>query len=721
MEGRVSVIVPVCNCENYIDKCMEALTKQTYRNIEILLMVTFCKDNSLEKCLQWQKKDERIIVVSRKDSSLGDARNYALKIAEGEFVAYLDADDFYHVDYIEKMVEPLIQDETIDISCCGYDRFEAGGFLKGELPCLSGAADLDFKKYLECVPAAAVWMKMFRRDWLLGHQIEMFDGCCEDQSLHFVLAALVKRAYFIQRPLYHYNIGNESSLVRTMKSRLDYADASEYAIEYLKKRNLFEENRSYFMKHVCSLFKGFLEETDYNKDMVSVCRNFLLRYFPEAVEQYRMWKNRDIRIKKKIVLYGAGADGEKFLKQNGPDRISYIVDNNKTLQGQYKYGLPIKSAKELYQETEDVSVIVSSRRYYFEIVQELLEHHQNNFFTPKEYNDELIIENMFVNTCRNIVIFNIPTHANIGDHMIAEAERLFFERYFPDFHIIEITSDFYKEFHRQIRLFFRPEDVLIITGGGFLGSLWMDNGEENVREIMKEYPGHQITIFPQSIFFENTDGGKNERKVSGEIYNSCDKLILFLREENSYHRALEIMKKKETCRLVPDIVFSLKKGDLLSDEKIERNDMVGICLKDCIESIYDEKRKSEIVSSVKMTCPKICFTSMYAKQPIDPNERRRYIADKLREISSYQAVVTDALHCMISCAITGTPCVALDNISGKVRGVYQWIKALPYIAFADDVGEIGQQLGRVMNCVDREYIFDYMPYANELVNGIQGE
>ncbi len=467
MDRKVSVIVPICNCADYIDKCLEALTRQTYRNIEILLMVTFCKDDSLEKCLQWQKKDERIIVVSRKDSSLGDARNYALKIAEGEFVAYLDGDDFYRDDYIEKMVGPLIQNETIDISCCGYDRFETGGFLKGGIPCISGVVDLDFKKYLDYIPAAAVWMKMFRRDWLINHQIEMFDGCCEDQSLHFVLAALVKRAYFIQQPLYHYNIGNENSLVRTMKSRLDYADASGYAIEYLKSRNLFEDNRPYFTKHVCSLFKGFLEETNYDKEMVSVCKDFFLRYFPDVVEQYRLWVERDIRIKKKIVLYGAGADGEKFLKQNGPDKISYIVDNNKTLHGQYKYGLPIKPAWELYQEAEEVSVIVTSSRYYFEIAQELLEHHQNNFFTPKEYNGELMLENMFVNDGRNIVIFNIPTHANIGDHMIAEAERLFFERYFRTFILWRSQAIFTENVIDRSGFFFARKMFLSLRGEVF--------------------------------------------------------------------------------------------------------------------------------------------------------------------------------------------------------------------------------------------------------------
>lgn len=383
--ARVSVIVPVYNCEAYIDKCIESLMSQTYQDLEALLMVGFCHDNSLEKCLDWQKQDDRIVVVSRKDSSLGDARNYALKIAAGEYIAYLDADDFYDINYIEKMIAPLEADRSIDISCCGYDKIDGEQIFQGRIPGQIGTVQLNFREYLTHIQDAAVWLKVFRKQWLLDNQIVMFDGCCEDQSLHFIFAALVKKAHFIQKPLYHYNIGNENSLVKTRKSFLDFSSAIEYAITYLKYRKLYDRNRSDFISRICSMYKFFLEETNYDEELIMICRDFLEKFFPEIIEDYEALKNRDMRIKDKIILYSAGADAENFLKRHGPKGISYIVDKNSELHGKQKYGLIIKPIEELYNESEDVTVIIASSWYYYEISKELRAHNICNICTPKEF------------------------------------------------------------------------------------------------------------------------------------------------------------------------------------------------------------------------------------------------------------------------------------------------------------------------------------------------
>lgn len=385
--SKVSVIVPVYNCEAYIDQCLESLMNQTHQDLEALLMVGFCRDNSLEKCLNWQKQDERIIVVSRKDSSLGDARNYALRIAAGEYIAYLDADDSYSTDYIEAMLAPLEADKSIDVSCCGYDRIDGERILKGVVPDQNGIADLNFRGYLTHVPAAAVWLKMFRKQWLLDNQIEMFDGCCEDQSLHFIIAALVKKVYFIRKPLYHYNIGNENSLVRTMKSLLDYSSALEYTITYLKKQNLYDRNRGDFICPICSMYKFFLQRTNYNEELVTVCRSFLEEYFPEAVEDYETSKKRNMQISGKVILYGAGADAERFLQNKGAKGISYIVDRNPALHGKRKYGLLINPVEALYEDSEEVTVIIASSWYYYEISSELRAHNLFNIYTPEEFSD----------------------------------------------------------------------------------------------------------------------------------------------------------------------------------------------------------------------------------------------------------------------------------------------------------------------------------------------
>lgn len=716
---KVSIIIPVYNCEKYIDRCIESVLSQTFCDFEVLLTVGICTDNSLLKCIEWQKKDARIIIVSRKDTSLGDARNYALKMAKGEYIAYCDADDFYDKKYLEYMLKPLEQDSSIDISCCGYDRHDGKSFLEGAMPYGTGRVSMDFKKYLEILPAAAVWLKMFRREWLLDYKIEMFDGCCEDQSLHFMLAGLVQKAYLIQEPLYHYNIGNEGSLVRTLKSRMDYGRAIEYAIEYLKGRDLYECNRCYFINGVCSFYTGFLMQAgNNNKGAIAAYKQFLEKYFPEVVEEYYQSRHADKKIKNKIILYGAGADGKKFLKRDEVRLISYIVDKSPSLQGQKKNGLLVRPVQALYQE-RDVSVIVASSRYYYEITKDLRTHGINSIFAPQEFCDEYYWEKAFeTDKKKNIILFNTPAHANIGDHLIAEAEKEFFKKYLSEYHVVEVTSNQYEKYFSVIYSQIKKDDVIAVTGGGFLGTLWMESGESTVRDIMREYSGHKIIIFPQSIFFDNTEEGREEYEKSKEIYNSCADLILFLREEESYKRAIGFMKRKEICRLIPDIVLSVSKADFNVIQK-EKNGKAAICLKDCKESVFSESEKQKIINIVEKH-KKICFTSMYALHPIEVEERKDRISEKMNELCGYDVVITDALHCMILCAIVGTPCVALNNISGKVKGVYQWIKDLSYIEFTENIADLENAVKKVVESKERNYGFDYMPYMKLLLDCIKG-
>lgn len=391
---KISVIVPVLNAGKYIDRCLESIVNQTRSDIEILLMVGFGKDDSLARCLSWQKDDDRIIVVSRKDTSLGDARNYALKLARGDYIAYADADDYYSPDYLEKMCNPLDADSEIEMSCCGYVCFDGSSFLKTSLPGKSGRVNVDYLSYLSDVSEAAIWMKMFRRDWLAENRIEMFDGCCEDQALHYVLAALVKKVFFIREPLYRYNVGNEGSLVRTLESMTDYAPAVEYAIAYLEERNLYEANRNAILNRVCQSYQDFLRESGNEEKVCLSAGCFMEKYFPEVIEDYEASLNSDRCIRHKVILYGAGDDSAAFLKRNDAaeaiSHISYIVDKNLQLHGKERNGFVIKSPLDMYAEKEEISVIVASRRYYYEIVRELRSHGISSIFKPDAFIDAYI-------------------------------------------------------------------------------------------------------------------------------------------------------------------------------------------------------------------------------------------------------------------------------------------------------------------------------------------
>ena len=122
----VSVIVPVYNVEKYLEECLESIVKQTYTNLEILLMEGKSDDNSLNICPTWARLDSRITLVSRKDGGLGPARNFGIDIAKGQYIFFVDSDDFLPLDTIEKLME-VMEDKEVDIIAGGYCSVDEQG------------------------------------------------------------------------------------------------------------------------------------------------------------------------------------------------------------------------------------------------------------------------------------------------------------------------------------------------------------------------------------------------------------------------------------------------------------------------------------------------------------------------------------------------------------------------------------------------------------------
>lgn len=116
MNHLISIIVPVYNSENFIWRCLDSLINQTYKNIEIICIDDWSKDNSLNIINGYKNKDNRIIVISQKNQWAGIARNNWIKIANWDFVTFIDSDDALELDAIEEMVKYLDEDTDIIIS-----------------------------------------------------------------------------------------------------------------------------------------------------------------------------------------------------------------------------------------------------------------------------------------------------------------------------------------------------------------------------------------------------------------------------------------------------------------------------------------------------------------------------------------------------------------------------------------------------------------------------
>ena len=105
MEQKVSIIVPVYNVEKYLKRCVDSLIEQSYKNLEIILVDDGSKDNSFSICKEYESKDSRVRIFHKENEGLGLTRNYGIEKSTGEYITFVDSDDYLTLDAVETMVE----------------------------------------------------------------------------------------------------------------------------------------------------------------------------------------------------------------------------------------------------------------------------------------------------------------------------------------------------------------------------------------------------------------------------------------------------------------------------------------------------------------------------------------------------------------------------------------------------------------------------------------
>ena len=162
MEHLVTVIVPVYNVEVYLERCIKSIINQDYKNLEIILVDDGSKDSSGKICDQYAKEDSRIRVIHKENQGLGPARNTAMDLATGEFLFFVDSDDYILEGILGKLCRVCVEEEA-DIACCGYQTGSKVYYCQGEKEVLDTI--LATQKMLMCedMDANAV-CKLYRRE-----------------------------------------------------------------------------------------------------------------------------------------------------------------------------------------------------------------------------------------------------------------------------------------------------------------------------------------------------------------------------------------------------------------------------------------------------------------------------------------------------------------------------------------------------------------------------
>lgn len=271
-----------------------------------------------------------------------------------------------------------------------------------------------------------------------------------------------------------------------------------------------------------------------------------------------------------------------------------------------------------------------------------------------------------------------PEHANLGDHAIAYAESILLKK--AGINYYEITGKKLYELEQYGYLSILNHATILINGGGNLGILWPLIEKMN-RAIIIQNPDSKIYVFPNSIFYGNDDYGRKEFETSKKIYNSHRNLHLCARERISY----DIMKDAyKSVELVPDMVFTLNE----SYDTLERNGCLWCMRNDVERTLSDEKEEKLKQQLVDIYGDDIKDSNTVLSYDVSVEKREEELKRKFNEFKLAQLIVTDRLHGMIFAVITGTNCIVINSKSPKMKGCYDWIKDLDYIAFIDDVENI---------------------------------
>ena len=274
-------------------------------------------------------------------------------------------------------------------------------------------------------------------------------------------------------------------------------------------------------------------------------------------------------------------------------------------------------------------------------------------------------------------LLGTPEYGNLGDHAIAFAEKEFIKD--CNKKVIEITSPTVYYNIKGIKRLIKNKPI-IITGGGFLGSLWL-NEENMVRKIIKEFPNNKIIIFPQTVFYENTEIGENEKKTTFSLYEKHKNLHIFAREEKTYN-FLKAELKNVDIKMVPEIVLYLNKTD-----NIKRENKILICMRNDKEKINNNAIESFLADSDTMNI-QLEYTETNLPYAITEKTRIKELTNKFKQFQTSKLVITNRLHGMVFAAITSTPCLCMDNLTKKVSGVYKWIENNQYIKLIDNQTEL---------------------------------
>ncbi len=305
-EPLISIVLPVYNVEKYVEKCIRSILTQSYKKFELIVVNDGSTDKSLEICQRFY--DDDIIILDRKQrGGLSSARNLGMKYCHGEYIAFIDSDDWIENNYLEELVNGIF-DEDVDIVQCGYNRkLDDNKTLYKKCfseKIINNNDKILYEYFVEHSIYTTVWGKIFRRkaiDNLFfkeGHNYE-------DRIFMADLLENVNKIKIIDKPLYNYR-KNNNSITQSGITKEKIEDVL-YAYEYSKNKS--KNNKQNYSIYISYVLCGACIELYYQLWLKhDPALNYLKdRLIDKFIENYSTLNMRKFKVKKlgklKVILF----------------------------------------------------------------------------------------------------------------------------------------------------------------------------------------------------------------------------------------------------------------------------------------------------------------------------------------------------------------------------------------------------------------------------------
>ena len=234
---KVRVIVPVYNVQDYLDKCLSTLVNQTLTDIEIIVVNDGATDNSQKIIEEYARKYPMVKAYIKENGGLSDARNYGLQYAVGEYVGYVDSDDFVEEDMFEILYNKAKEEDSDIVECNLRHTYP-------DMEDIEIGEKIQDKKEMLMFGRSVVWNKIYKRSWLLSTGVTFPKGLIyEDVEFFIKLIPHIRRYSYVDAASIHYV--QRSSSINNLSSvkTLDILKVLDHIYEYYQENGYFEEYR----------------------------------------------------------------------------------------------------------------------------------------------------------------------------------------------------------------------------------------------------------------------------------------------------------------------------------------------------------------------------------------------------------------------------------------------------------------------------------------------